>query len=108
MPHIIEVQLAFRTHNCDSSCQHFSVNLHSLYHLDAALPKQKKKRRGTNSMTPLSKAFPPKISYSDIQLATNDFSAENLIGKGAFGSVYKGVFRNGKNGVTTTSCCEDY
>ena len=41
----------------------------------------------------------PKISYSDIQLATNDFSAENLVGKGGFGSEYEGVFRTGENGV---------
>ncbi|XP_077238941.1 uncharacterized protein LOC143880052 [Tasmannia lanceolata] len=34
-------------------------------------------------------------SYYDIRTATNNFSSGNLIGEGSFGSVYKGVFRDG-------------
>ncbi|XP_059309596.1 probable LRR receptor-like serine/threonine-protein kinase At3g47570 [Lycium ferocissimum] len=33
-----------------------------------------------------------KISYGELLKATNGFSSENLIGKGGFGSVYKGIF----------------
>ncbi|XP_034675066.1 probable LRR receptor-like serine/threonine-protein kinase At3g47570 [Vitis riparia] len=65
------------------------------------ISQNKKKRRGTTFPSPCFKALPPKISYSDIQHATNDFSPENLVGKGGFGSVYKGVFRTGENGVNT-------
>ncbi|CBI35487.3 unnamed protein product, partial [Vitis vinifera] len=38
------------------------------------------------------KGFPEKMSYFEIRLATNSFAAENLIGEGGFGSVYKGSF----------------
>ncbi|KAL9996919.1 putative protein kinase RLK-Pelle-DLSV family [Helianthus debilis subsp. tardiflorus] len=31
-------------------------------------------------------------NYKDLQLATNDFSEENIIGKGGFGEVFKAVF----------------
>ncbi|KAJ9675202.1 hypothetical protein PVL29_024232 [Vitis rotundifolia] len=43
------------------------------------IPQNKKYRRGTSFSSPLFKVLLPKISYSDIQLATNDFSAENLV-----------------------------
>ncbi|KAJ7982269.1 Receptor-like protein kinase [Quillaja saponaria] len=36
----------------------------------------------------------PKFFYSDIYLATNGFATKNLIGKGAFASVYKAEFRS--------------
>ncbi|XP_073283073.1 uncharacterized protein [Primulina huaijiensis] len=38
---------------------------------------------------------PPKISYHDLLQATNGYSDENFLGKGSFGSVYKGVMRDG-------------
>jgi len=34
-----------------------------------------------------------KISYSDIADATNEFSSDNLVGSGQFGTVYKGTFK---------------
>ncbi|KAL0326102.1 UNVERIFIED_CONTAM: protein NSP-INTERACTING kinase [Sesamum radiatum] len=35
-------------------------------------------------------------SYSDIQIATNDFSSENLLGEGGYGVVYKGQLKDGQ------------
>jgi len=37
------------------------------------------------------------ISLHDLQLATEDFDAKRIIGKGGFGNVYKGVLKNGMN-----------
>ncbi|TKY74189.1 Proline-rich receptor protein kinase PERK8 [Spatholobus suberectus] len=37
-----------------------------------------------------------RFSYSDIQLATNDFSKDNLLGEGGYGHVYKGVLKDGQ------------
>ncbi|XP_015579058.2 putative receptor-like protein kinase At3g47110 [Ricinus communis] len=54
--------------------------------------KKQKNKKGKGISLP--KGFPPMMSYSDIRLATDNFSAKNLIGKGGFGSVYKGIFRN--------------
>ncbi|KAJ7944476.1 putative Receptor-like protein kinase [Quillaja saponaria] len=36
-----------------------------------------------------------KISFSDLQFATNNFDEKRLIGKGGFGNVYRGILRNG-------------
>ncbi|XP_074373084.1 uncharacterized protein LOC141713521 [Apium graveolens] len=36
----------------------------------------------------------PKLSYQDLLLATNEFSPDNLIGEGRYGSVYKGVLKS--------------
>ncbi|XP_063942070.1 probable LRR receptor-like serine/threonine-protein kinase At3g47570 [Daucus carota subsp. sativus] len=35
-----------------------------------------------------------KVSYQDLQLATNEFSPNNLLGEGRYGSVYKGVLES--------------
>lgn len=44
----------------------------------------------------------PRLSYSDLFRATNGFSANNLIGKGRYGSVYKGEIML-KDSVTTVA-----
>ncbi|XAR62455.1 Non-specific serine/threonine protein kinase [Bertholletia excelsa] len=63
--------------------------------------KKKEMNREGISLFPLNGCL-PKISYNDIQLATTDFADENLIGKGSFGSVYRGVFVNGQSEAPTT------
>ncbi|KAG8649423.1 hypothetical protein MANES_08G090100v8 [Manihot esculenta] len=45
----------------------------------------------TNSKAPPSEDRHVGMSYSEIVKSTNGFSAENLIGSGSFGSVYKGI-----------------
>nr|KYP57042.1 putative LRR receptor-like serine/threonine-protein kinase At3g47570 family [Cajanus cajan] len=54
----------------------------------------RKKRKEAKTRVPSAplRGLPQNISYGDIRIATNNFAAENLIGKGGFGSVYKGVF----------------
>lgn len=37
-----------------------------------------------------------KFSYSDIQRATADFSAANLLGEGGYGHVFKGELKDGQ------------
>jgi len=51
---------------------------------------------GCGTRTELSIKESMKFSYSDIQLATNDFSKENLLGEGGYGHVYKGVLKDGQ------------
>ncbi|XP_074332830.1 uncharacterized protein LOC141670743 [Apium graveolens] len=36
----------------------------------------------------------PRLSYQDLLLATNEYSPDNLIGEGRYGSVYKGVLKS--------------
>ncbi|GKV51893.1 hypothetical protein SLEP1_g58511 [Rubroshorea leprosula] len=53
-------------------------------------------KRKASSMLQTQEPF-PKISFAELSQATNDFSSANLIGKGSFGSVYKGIM--GENGM---------
>uniref|UniRef100_A0A0E0HWL3 Receptor kinase-like protein Xa21 n=1 Tax=Oryza nivara TaxID=4536 RepID=A0A0E0HWL3_ORYNI len=59
--------------------------LSSTYMLVACHKKRKAKIQSTSSME-----GHPLISYSQLVRATNGFSTNNLLGSGAFGSVYKG------------------
>eukprot|EP01018_Ginkgo_biloba_P033179 Gb_09560 [translate_table: standard] len=56
--------------------------------------------KGSGRMSASKRAKSPitAIAYSiaDLQMATNSFSQENLVGEGAFGRVYKAEFPNGK------------
>ncbi|XP_047158877.1 proline-rich receptor-like protein kinase PERK14 [Vigna umbellata] len=51
---------------------------------------------GCGTRTELSISDSMKFNYSDIQLATNDFSKDNLLGEGGYGHVYKGVLKDGQ------------
>ncbi|KAL9312817.1 hypothetical protein ACSQ67_018269 [Phaseolus vulgaris] len=63
----------------------------SMLFLFWTMKKKRKERKISVSSEPF-RGFPQNITYGDIRIATDNFAAENLIGKGAFASVYKGVF----------------
>ncbi|TKY74030.1 LRR receptor serine/threonine-protein kinase [Spatholobus suberectus] len=64
-----------------------------LFVLWTMMSRKKRREQGKTSVPSAPfKGLPQNISYGDIRIATNNFAAENLIGKGGFGSVYKGVF----------------
>ncbi|CAI8598586.1 unnamed protein product [Vicia faba] len=76
------------------------VSMLYLLWLLISLKKHEEEKRSLSS-TPL-KGLPQNISYGDIRLATDNFSATNLVGKGGFGSVYKGVFNTSNYESQTT------
>ena len=67
-----------------------------------ALVTKKKSKIRNNGTSSVVRGLPPRLSYSEIQLGTNGFATENLLGKGAFGSVYRAVLSTGENGTQTT------
>ncbi|KAI9113542.1 hypothetical protein K1719_015469 [Acacia pycnantha] len=49
-----------------------------------------------------------KMSFTEIQSATNNFHPKRIIGKGGFGNVYKGILKNGvKIAVKRSEPCSD-
>lgn len=60
---------------------------------------EKKMKRGSFfSFSPLGDQF-PKVSYQDLAQATQNFSESNLIGRGSYGSVYRGKLIKGNQEV---------
>lgn len=59
------------------------------------LPERKKSSGKYLSRLSFGKNF-PKISYNDLTRATSGFSESNLIGRGSYGSVYKGKIAQAK------------
>ncbi|KAK9133193.1 hypothetical protein Scep_012721 [Stephania cephalantha] len=51
--------------------------------------------RSSSTSDTVLKGQHPMISYNELCKATTDFNQENLIGSGSFGTVYKGLLREG-------------
>ncbi|KAL0351558.1 UNVERIFIED_CONTAM: Proline-rich receptor-like protein kinase PERK13 [Sesamum calycinum] len=75
------------------------------YASPTVMPKQRRKpsRRRSSDVPVLCIACGLKTeldsmryTYPEIQLATNDFASDNLLGEGGYGFVYKGQLRNGQ------------
>ncbi|XP_024629382.1 G-type lectin S-receptor-like serine/threonine-protein kinase At1g67520 isoform X3 [Medicago truncatula] len=61
------------------------------------LEDSKASSSGNDLEVDLSKGDDLKVfSYSSIKVATNDFSSENKLGQGGFGSVFKGILPSGQ------------
>ncbi|XP_012833553.1 PREDICTED: LRR receptor-like serine/threonine-protein kinase EFR [Erythranthe guttata] len=58
--------------------------------------KRKYKANAGNGVDGVVSTLPERISYYELLQATEQFSETNLLGTGSFGSVYKGVLRDGK------------
>ncbi|CAM0877117.1 unnamed protein product [Alopecurus aequalis] len=59
-------------------------------------------RQGQENSTSPGDMF-QRMSYVELHVATNSFSMENLVGRGSFGSVYKGTFSSGANNMYTAA-----
>lgn len=46
------------------------------------------------------------FSYNELRVATNDFNSSNKIGRGGFGTVYKGIFKSGQQVAVKTLSAE--
>lgn len=60
---------------------------------------RKKTSRRTHVPLPLIGENFPKVSYKDLAQATRNFSASNLIGRGSYGSVYRGKLEESQTDV---------
>ncbi|XP_037472751.1 probable LRR receptor-like serine/threonine-protein kinase At3g47570 [Triticum dicoccoides] len=60
----------------------------------------KKSRRDAGQVQETLPEMFQRMSYAELHLATDSFSVENLVGRGSFGSVYKGTFGSGANLIT--------
>ena len=72
----------------------FGVTLILSLLLLCSLRKKRKKNTSIDSVN-----FLLNVSYQSLLNATNGFSSANLIGKGSFGSVYKGILDQGRHMV---------
>ncbi|CAO2039665.1 unnamed protein product [Urochloa humidicola] len=61
----------------------------------AIIPQKKKSATGYSSLFSFGKKF-PRVSYKDLAQATENFSEFNLIGRGSYGSVYRGKLTQAK------------
>uniref|UniRef100_A0A0E0E8Y0 Receptor kinase-like protein Xa21 n=1 Tax=Oryza meridionalis TaxID=40149 RepID=A0A0E0E8Y0_9ORYZ len=59
---------------------------------------EKKAKRAYSSLNYIGENF-PKVSYNDLAQATSNFSSSNLIGRGSYGSVYRGKLKESKTDV---------
>ncbi|KAK6150024.1 hypothetical protein DH2020_017549 [Rehmannia glutinosa] len=59
------------------------------------LIKRRRKNKVPAQIDLLRTVMLDRISYRDVEIATDRFSESNLLGVGSFGSVYKGVFSDG-------------
>ncbi|KAG9142213.1 hypothetical protein Leryth_007659 [Lithospermum erythrorhizon] len=75
------------------SCSAF-VGLAAIFLILFCLKTRKKKNIPTESIEPASRNSLLKLSFAMLHKATEGFSSKNFLGKGSFGTVYKGFLDN--------------